>query len=73
MLLVSRTTLWRRIRNLESFSSRHHYTAITDSDLDELIRGLRQGFPNSGISMMKFGLVSVFVISEIIEVLGVIS
>ena len=52
MLLVSRTTLWRRIRNLESFSSRHHYTAITDSDLDELIRGLRQGFPNSGISMM---------------------
>ena len=52
-LLVSRTTLWRRIRNLESFSSRHHhYTAITDSDLDELIRGLRQGFPNSGISMM---------------------
>ena len=52
MLLVSRTTLWRRIRNLESFSSRHHYTAITDSELDELIRGLRQGFPNSGISMM---------------------
>ena len=52
MLLVSRTTLWRRIRNLESFSSRHHYTAITDSDSDELIRGLRQGFPNSGISMM---------------------
>ena len=52
MLLVSRTTLWRRIRNLESFFSRHHYTAITDSDLDELIRGLRQGFPNSGISMI---------------------
>ena len=26
MLLVSRTTLWRRIRNLESFSSRHHST-----------------------------------------------
>ena len=52
MLLVSRTTLWRKIRNLESFSSQHHYTAITDSDLEELIRGLRQGFPNSGISMM---------------------
>ena len=49
MLLVSRTTLWRIIRNLESFSSEHHYTAVTDSDLDESIRGLRQGFPNSGI------------------------
>ena len=51
MLLVSRTTLWRRIRNLESFSSRHYYTAVTDSDLGELIRGLRCIMYNGCIMM----------------------
>ena len=50
MLLVSRTTLWRRVRDVESFS--HYYTDITDNHLDECIRRLRQTFPNSGISMM---------------------
>ena len=50
MLLVSRTTLWRSVQNLESFSS--HYTTISDARLDELIRTIRQGFPNLGISMM---------------------
>ena len=52
MLLVFRTTLWRIIRNVESFSSRCHFTTISDSDLDELIRLIRQGFPDCGISMM---------------------
>ena len=50
MLLVSRTTLWRRVQNLESFFNR--YTTISDAELDELIRKIRGGFPNSGISMM---------------------
>ena len=50
MLLVSRTTLWRRVRNLESFSS--HYTTISDTELDELVREIRRMFPNTDISMM---------------------
>ena len=50
MLLVSRTTLWRRVQNLKSFSNR--YTTILDAELDELIREIRGGFPNSGISIM---------------------
>ena len=50
MLLISRTTLWRRVQNLESFSNR--YTTIPDAELDELIEKIRRGFPNSGISMM---------------------
>ena len=35
MLLVSRTTLWRRVRNMELFSLQSRYTTISDSDLDE--------------------------------------
>ena len=50
MLLVSRTTLWRRVQNLESFSNL--YATTSDAELDELIREIRRGFPNSGISMM---------------------
>lgn len=50
MLLVSRTNLRRRIQNLGSFSNR--YTTISDAELDELIREIKRGFPNSGISMM---------------------
>ena len=50
MLLISRTTLWRRVQNMELFSNR--YTTISDAELDELIKEIRRGFPNSGISMM---------------------
>lgn len=32
MLLISRTTLWRRVQNLESFLNR--YTTISDAELD---------------------------------------
>ena len=35
MLLVSRTTLWSRVQNLESSTNR--YTTISDAELDELI------------------------------------
>ena len=52
MLLVSRSSLWRRVRNIQSLSSRCYYTSLKDSDLDELIGEIRRGFPNSGISMM---------------------
>ena len=52
MLLLSRATLWRRVKNIRSFCSRTHYTSLTDSDLNELIREIRHGFPNSGLSMM---------------------
>ena len=50
MLLVSRTTLWRRVQNLESFSN--CYTTTSDAELGELIIEIRRGFPNAGISMM---------------------
>lgn len=50
MLLVSRTTLWRRVRDVESFQN--YYTDITDNSLDQRIQNLRQNFPNSGVSMM---------------------
>ena len=50
ILLVSRTSPWHIVQNLESFSNR--YTTISDAELDELIREIRRGFPNSGISMM---------------------
>ena len=50
MLLVSRTTLWRRVQNLESFSNL--YATTSDAELDELIREIGRGFPDSGISMM---------------------
>ena len=36
---------------MESFFLQSRYTTISDSDLDELIRHVRRGFPN-GISMM---------------------
>ena len=47
MLLVSRATLWRRVRNTQSFSSRCYYSSLTDYDLYELIGEIRRGFPNS--------------------------
>ena len=47
MLLVSRATLWRRVRNTQSFSSRCYHTSLTDSDLYELSGEIRLGFPNS--------------------------
>ena len=50
MLLVSRTTLWRRVQNLESFSNL--YATTSDVELGELVREIRRGFPNAGISMM---------------------
>ncbi len=50
MLLVSRITLWQRVRGIQSFWD--YYTDITDDSLDQRIRTLRQNFPNSGISMM---------------------
>ena len=49
ILLVSRATLWRRVRNIQSFSSRCYYTSLTD--LDELLGEIRRGFPNCGISL----------------------
>ena len=37
---------------MESFSLQSRYITISDYDLDESIRHVRRGFPNSGISMM---------------------
>ncbi|KAJ7365778.1 hypothetical protein OS493_002496 [Desmophyllum pertusum] len=54
---------WRSVRNMDSFSIQSHYTTISDSDLDELIRHIRRGLPNSGVSMMLGHLRSVFTAS----------
>lgn len=51
MLLVSRATLWRRVRHHESLCS--HYSDISDSNLDECIRRIRITARNCGISMMQ--------------------
>ena len=50
MFLVSRTTLWCTVQNLESFSN--HCTTTSYAELDELLREIRKDFPSSGISMM---------------------
>ena len=40
-LLVSRATLWRRVTNSQSFSSRCYYKSLTDSDLDQVLRHIK--------------------------------
>lgn len=48
---VSRTTLWRRLKEMNVSTSR--YSDISEEDLDHLIRGLQQEFPNCGQVMIN--------------------
>lgn len=50
-LMVSRTTLWRRLRDLGIQTSM--YTTISDSELDSVMSGLVSRFPQNGITMMR--------------------
>ena len=48
-LMISRTTLWRRI--IEMVGQISTYIPLTDVELDEVISTLRR-FPNNGVVMM---------------------
>ena len=50
-LLVSRTTLWRRLKQC-GYSFRG-YTDISDRELEDVLRGLQQRYPNTGLSIMS--------------------
>ena len=49
-LMISRTTLWRRLRELGIHTS--SYTLISDADLDSAMSSLVRRFPNNGTTMM---------------------
>lgn len=49
-LMVSRTTLWRRLRDLGIQATA--YTSISDSELDSVMSGLVGRFPQNGVVMM---------------------
>lgn len=49
-LMVSRTTLWRRLRDLGIQITA--YTSISDSELDNIMSGLVRRFPRNGVVMM---------------------
>ena len=58
--MVSRSTLWRHLRQLGFQMSA--YTQLSDADLDSVMTTLVRRFPNSGTSMMwghmrSFGIV----------------
>lgn len=48
--MVSRTTLWRRLR--EAGLQLSSYTALSDTELDHVMVSLVQRFPNNGTTMM---------------------
>ena len=50
VLLVSRTTLWRRLNELDIPLS--SYSDISDAELDGVMELLVRDFPNNGIVMM---------------------
>lgn len=54
--LVSRSTIWRRIR--ESGICLSSYTDISDNDLDQLIGNIRQRHPHSGQNLIQGLLLS---------------
>ena len=50
-LLISRTTLWRRVK--ECGASIKCHTDISDFDLDTVLRSLNNRFPHSGLSIIR--------------------
>lgn len=52
MLLISRSTLWRKCREQNIPMQRQRYSTLTDDDLDEKVVQLLNTHPNSGRIMM---------------------
>ena len=50
-LLISRTTLWRRVKECRASTKCH--TDISDFDLDTVLRSLNNRFPHSGLSIIR--------------------
>ena len=50
VLMISRTTLWRRMKELGITTGQ--YSDVSDAELDSIITTLVKNFPNSGITMM---------------------
>ena len=48
---VSRTTLWRRLR--EQNVTLSPYTDISDDELNELVKSIQRDFPNAGLVMVQ--------------------
>lgn len=55
-MLVSRTTLWRRLKKL-GYSFRK-YSDISDYDLDNILRDLNTHYPHTGLSIIRGHLYS---------------
>ena len=51
LLSVSRTTLWRRFRDLNIPTSR--YSDISDQELDNIVQSIRESHPNAGLIMLQ--------------------
>ena len=56
LLSVSRTTLWRRFRDLNIPTSQ--YSDISDQDLDHIVQSIRESHPNVGLVMLQGYVVS---------------
>ena len=56
-LLVSRTTLWRRLK--ESNMVIEKFTDISERDLEELVRSFQDQYPHSGESLIQGHLLSI--------------
>ena len=51
VLMISRTTLWRRFRDLGVPTSR--YTELSNTELDSIMTSLVQRFPNNGVTLIR--------------------
>ena len=56
VLMVSRATLWQRIKELGVNTT--GYSDISEAELDSVITTLVQDYPNNGITMMWGHLIS---------------
>ena len=50
VMMISRTTLWRRLKELGITTGQ--YADISEAELDSIMSTLVRNFPNSGITMM---------------------
>ena len=51
-LCISRTTLWRRLKEINYNSQESRFTSISDSDLEQQVAGIKAEFENDGERMV---------------------